>query len=83
MNNPTVKQIIEKWLKANNYTGLFNEDCGCELDDLMPCAGWDSGLDLCRAGYKHLCDGGCEECYRNEYCDMDFEFSNMYISGEK
>lgn len=83
MNNPIVKTIVEEWIRKNGYTGLFCEECGCEIDDLMPCAGWDSGLDRCRAGYKHTCEGNCEDCYRSDYCEMDFEFSNWYITGEK
>ena len=82
-NNPTVKKITEEWLKEHGYSGLFSDYCGCELDDLMPCGGWNEGLDRCKAGYVHHCEGDCPECYRSEYCEMDYEFSNMYVCGEK
>lgn len=46
----TVKEIIENFLVANGYDGLYNEDvdCACKLDDLMPC-GYSS--PECKAGY--------------------------------
>lgn len=50
----TVIKIVEEHLRANGYSGLVQPDseCGCEVDDLAPCAG-DFGS--CKAGYKH-CD---------------------------
>ena len=54
--NPTVKEIVLKYLQENGYDGLFTEDCGCELSDLMPCS-YDC-LEYCEAGYKQPCDCG-------------------------
>jgi len=55
--NPTVKEIVKDWLKSHNYDGLWCEDCGCELTDLIPCQG--DGIEMCRAGYKrYLSDAG-------------------------
>ena len=49
--NPDGKQMIEAYLKANGFEGLYSDECGCELCDLMPCGGdWAIG---CQAGYKH------------------------------
>jgi len=79
----TVKDIVEDWLRNKGYTGLYCEACGCEIDDLMPCAGMDSGYDHCMPGYKVHCDSNCPECHRNEWCDMDPEFADWYITGEK
>lgn len=78
--NPTVQKIVKEWLIANGFTGLYTEECGCEIDDLMPC--WNERLN-CLAGYKVFCSTNCETCHRNEWCDMDPEFSNWYIAGEK
>jgi hypothetical protein len=34
----TVKDILEEWLQANGYNGLYQDDgCACTLDDFMPC----------------------------------------------
>lgn len=81
----TVKDIVIFYLVKNGFDGLCCEDCGCELDDLMPCAGndnWNS-MDNCKPGYKVYCDGNCEECERNEYCDKDYEFCDWYITERK
>ena len=48
----TVFDIITEYLKANHYDGLTDgDDCGCLLDDLMPCGcnGWD-----CIPGYRGI-----------------------------
>ena len=79
----SVQKIVEHWLKSNNYTGLYCEECGCEIDDLMPCAGFNSGIDRCNAGYKVHCDTNCSDCHRNEWCDMDPEFADWYISENR
>ncbi len=47
--NPTVEEIVKQWLEANGYGGLYDEECGCSLDDLMPCGG--EFAYRCRAGY--------------------------------
>ena len=47
-----VKNIVIDWLKTHDYDGLFSDgDCGCEIDDLMPC---DDCVD-CMPGYKVIC----------------------------
>ena len=32
-----VKEIVEKYLRDNGHDGLAVNECGCGLDDLMPC----------------------------------------------
>jgi len=46
-----LKKIVKQWLSKNGYDGLVSADleCGCEIDDLMPC---DTPLVDCEAGYK-------------------------------
>lgn len=35
---PDLQQIVTEWLTANGFDGLFRPgQCGCLLDDLMPC----------------------------------------------
>ena len=50
-----IKEIVEKYLRENGFDGLVSEDyeCGCELDDLMPCSEFNSD---CQPGYKYKPD---------------------------
>ena len=50
-----IRQIVEQWLRANGYDGLTTVDCGCVVDDLMPCGEYVAD---CEAGYKVPCLGG-------------------------
>ena len=54
----TVKEIVREWLKSNGYSGLCNDECGCEVDDLMPCVCGD--VERCEAGYKVKYTKGCD-----------------------
>ena len=49
-----IRQIVEQWLRANGYDGLTTVDCGCVVDDLMPCG---ECIANCKAGYKVSCPG--------------------------
>jgi len=54
----TVKEIVKKYLEDNGYDGLTSGDCGCKVDDLVPCGGatcCGSHMD-CKAGYLTDCD---------------------------
>lgn len=50
-------KIIETWLTANSFDGLYNTDCECSclVGDLAPC---ETISSECQAGYKTACD--CE-----------------------
>jgi hypothetical protein len=61
----TVVGIVSEWLKANGYDGLTNNECGCLLDDLMPC---DDPQGNCEAAYKKECT--LENC-QNGDCGAD------------
>jgi hypothetical protein len=65
-----VKEIIEKYLKENEYDGLVQEDCecACEISDLFPCG---CEYQTCRAGYR--------ENVKNEETGFDF----MIIEGKR
>ena len=65
MPNPTLREIITAWLTANGYDGLYSRECGCRLNDLIPCD--EPDINDCAAGYLAPCDpetcengGGCE-----------------------
>ncbi len=49
----TVKEIVEAYLKAEGFDGLFNDEldsyCSCRLGDLEPCDG--AFLSGCQPGF--------------------------------
>jgi len=59
----TVKEIVAEYLKQNGFGGLHGEcDCGCFLDDLIPCG---EGCDTCEAAYAipahcDTCEADCD-----------------------
>ena len=71
--NPTVAEIVREWLEQRSYDGLFNDDCGCQLSDLMPC-GYPQ--PDCEAGYRREgctpeCGAGCDFHICREKPDAD------------
>lgn len=48
----TVIKIVAEHLLANGFGGLLacDAECGCELDDLVPC---NSDFSQCEPAYKH------------------------------
>ena len=50
-----LKEIVKDWLKQKGFDGLCEYDCecGCEIDDLMPC---DQPGPRCLAGFKKDAD---------------------------
>jgi hypothetical protein len=61
----TVANIIAWWLREHHYDGLCSEDCGCGLDDLMPCGGSGGTSDQCMPAYAW----SCSSCTEVEECD--------------
>lgn len=64
-----VRSILEEWLKANGFDGLYSDDCGCEIGDLAPC---DEPMTACEPGYLSACD--------HDSCGEDHDF---HISAER
>lgn len=59
-------EIVKKHLQDNGYDGLVSDigECGCFLDNLVPC-GEPSNLVDCEPAYKvpgcnEFCGEGCE-----------------------
>lgn len=54
---PDLRELTEAWLRANGYDGLCYSDfeCGCSVDDLMPC---DHPNQRCVAGFEGPCLDG-------------------------
>ena len=48
-----VREIVSEWLKANDYDGLCSYECGCGLNDFMPC---DQGCEDCSPAYRAVAD---------------------------
>ena len=56
MKNMDVQDIVDEWLKANGYSGLYCPgECACKVGNLFPC-GYSS--NDCYAGYEIPCDCG-------------------------
>ena len=56
---PNVRGIMKHFLIRNKFEGLYHAgECGCELDDLMPCG---EDPSHCEPGYKIECPNGCGE----------------------
>ena len=54
-----IRKIIEDYLVAGGYDGLYCGECACGIEDLWPCAEIGNVED-CSPGYKH---SGCSpEC---------------------
>jgi len=49
------KEIIEEYLRANGFNGLWNHECGCSDDFLMPCGG---DFSQCKPGHTVRIEGG-------------------------
>ena len=61
MTEMNVGTIVREWLIENAYDGLVSDrcECGCSIDDLMPC-GFDC-IESCLPAYRYLHDS--EEYY--------------------
>jgi hypothetical protein len=59
MSKPTVADILKAWCELQGYDGLYHSviECGCMLDDLIPCG---SDPSLCQPGYKRKPDPNSE-----------------------
>ena len=75
----TIKDIIQNWLRDNNFDGLCNQDCGCGINDIMPCV-----VNHCLV----LCDCvpakkvvATEEHYDPEYSEFDIG-DEIYIKAD-
>jgi len=64
----TVVEIVKKHLTDNGYDGLYTDECGCLIDDLMPCCS-ECAFD-CEPGYKMSIDDAKKAGYDViESCD--------------
>lgn len=61
----TIPEIVTEWLKARGYDGLAGDECGCKLDDLMPCG--EPHLVDCVPGHRVKCSAACGEIHDEPY----------------
>ena len=75
----TIKEIVKKWLEDNGCDGLCGEDCGCGIDDIMPCV-TNGCLVLCDcvAAKKVI---ATEEHYDPEYSEFDIG-DEIYVKAD-
>ena len=62
----TVETILKDWLKEHDYTGLYTDNCGCELDNFAPCdceGGFECQPGYWREGYLEIDDSWDEGCF--------------------
>lgn len=64
------REIIRAALRAHGADGLVNDngECGCSLDDLMPCENTIAGLGDCKPAYEKVCPCCGETIYVS--CDQ-------------
>lgn len=54
-------------LMQNGYDGLCNDDCGCGVDDLMPCGNIEN-LRKCKPAKKYIKNEKCTKCFYYNDC---------------
>ena len=64
----TVKEIVRQYLVAHGLDGLAYDECGCRVDDLMPC---DTPCDACEVGKLGPCDCGDHDWHIVPVADAD------------
>jgi len=81
----TVKEIVKEYLEKNGFDGLCSENCGCGLDDFMPCGMFanDSTVIGCTPAYKHKCKADCTDCGDDELCELIESYSTEKHESEK
>lgn len=74
----TAKEALIEYMKANGYDGLAGEECGCHLDNLVPCGEMGVCLTDCELGHTAPCprDGNCE-------CDPEDKDATHIMPGRK
>jgi len=67
-----LREIVAEWLKEHGHDGLYYDNCGCKIDDLMPCD--EPNID-CKAGKIVPCPGP-EICEAGGDCDWHIGVKN-------
>lgn len=72
-DNPEARELLSLALQDRDFDGLCNPDadCGCGLDDPMPCSEFYGD---CVAAFKWRCeteDGPCKAIASQEGCEFE------------
>ena len=70
-------EIVKKYLEDNNYDGLCCSECGCLLDDLIPC---DEFFGDCVPGYKLSKEINADDY---SHLDLDWEDYDYFVVSKK
>jgi len=70
----TVREIVKAQLEEKGYDGLCTRDCGCGLDDLMPCNDWCGN---CEPARKITVTQAMRES--EEGVDFDPDWDEIYV----
>lgn len=81
------KEIIQEFLKKNNYDGLCNvmAECYCSYENVAQC---DSVRECCVPGFE-VDKNYCSTCVHNFYCMKDYIVENkericlIYLNFDK
>ena len=79
MSNETIREIAKQWLTQNGYEGLAGDDCGCEVDDLMPCD--EPHIYNCVPGHK--VEGCCEDECSCRFVEATNPYHWHMVAGKK
>ena len=73
------KEILKQWLEDNGHDGLCTTECGCGLDDFIPC---DNDPSRCVAATRTTVDENNEFSYEDLVVgDTIYVPSNRGIDG--
>ncbi|WP_294043259.1 hypothetical protein, partial [Thiolapillus sp.] len=76
--NPDCRDMVAAYLREHGFDGLFCDECGCSLDDLMPC-GTNDWAWACQAG--HIKPGCTEAC--GQGCDFHIVPEKPLVEGDE
>jgi hypothetical protein len=79
-----VREIVTAHLKAGGFDGLTMDDCGCDIDDIMPCGACD--MEECMPAKKVFCRDmptpACGNC-EGECDEEQMKTAYIFITAEQ
>jgi len=53
-----LREYLEARMRRDGYSGLYRDECGCTIDDLMPC---ETPWETCELGHACRCPDALDE----------------------